>query len=295
MHRTAYILLLLTTLFWGGNAVAGKLAAGHISPLLLTALRWGVALAVLSVVGRSHLQADRTIVRAHLPYLLAMGSLGLTLFNVCLYTALNFTTAINASILQAAIPMVVFAINFLVFGIRATWAQLAGFVITVAGIVLIASRGSLDNLRAMNINLGDALMIIAVVSYGSYTVALRKMPKLHWQSMMVAMSTGAFVTAIAFAALEFAVGLGQWPDARAWTVVIYTAIFPSILAQTFYVVGNRLIGGNRAGLFINLVPVFGTLLSVLILAERFHAHHAIALALVFGGIWLAERFHRMSA
>jgi len=289
MYRTACLLLIMTALFWGGNAVAGKFAAGHVSPMLLTAMRWVFALAILLALGHRHFRAEWPTVAGNLRYLLVMGMVGLTGFNVCLYTALNFTTAINASILQAAIPMVVFAGNFLLFSIRASHAQIAGFLLTVAGVALVAGQGSFERLRSLEVNSGDGLMLFAVAAYGGYTVALRNMPKLHWQSTMIALSTGALLSATVFAIVEWLAGFGRWPDSQGWLVIAYTAIFPSVLSQTFYIRGNRLIGGNRAGLFVNLVPVFGTALSVLILAERFQLFHATALALVFGGIWLAER------
>ena len=120
----------------------------------------------------------------------------------------------------------------------------------------------------------------AGAAYGGYTVALRNMPKLHWQSTMIALSTGALLSATVFAIVEWLAGFGRWPDSQGWPVIAYTAIFPSVLSRTFYIRGNRLIGGNRAGLFVN---------PALILAERFQLFHATALALVFGGIWLAER------
>ncbi len=289
MHRTAYLLLILTALFWGGNAVAGKLAAGHVSPMLLTALRWVFALAILLVIGHRHVRADRQVIADNLRYLLVMGMVGLTGFNIFLYTAVNFTTAINVSVLQAAIPMVVFIGNFLLFAIRVSYAQIAGFLITLAGVVLVATQGSLQRLLALEVNFGDGLMLFAIVIYGGYTIAIRNMPKLHWQSMMIALSTGALISALLFALIEWIAGYAQWPDRQGWLVIAYTAIFPSILAQTFYIIGNRLIGGNRAGLFVNLVPVFGTVLSILVLAEWFYPFHAAALALVFTGIWLAER------
>ena len=96
-------------------------------------------------------------------------------------------------------------------------------------------------------------------------------------------------------ALEFWYGAGIVPDARGWAVVAYTVVFPSILAQVFYIRGVELIGPNRAGLFINLVPIFGTLMSVLILGEDFQLYHAAAMILVLGGIWLAEHSGRKSA
>lgn len=292
MHRTAYLLLILATLSWGGNVVAGKIAVGHVSPMLLTTLRWSIAFAILLVIGARHIRGDLAIVRTNLTYLLAMGAFGLGTFNVLMYLSLNFTTAINVSILQAAVPMIVFAANFVIFGIRLGWAQFLGFLVTVAGVLLIAGQGSFARLLALDVNAGDALMLLAVVFYGGFTVALRNMPRLHWQSMMIVMCFAAMVASAIFAVMEWATGHGRWPDGTGWMAALFAAIFPSVLAQTFFVRGTQLIGANRSGLFVNLVPVFGTLLSIVLLGEQFFAYHAFALVLVLGGIGLAERSHQ---
>jgi len=295
MHKTAYSLLLLTTLFWGGNAVAGKLAVGHVSPMLLTTARWGLALVVLLIIGWPRLKADWPKVKRNAVYLIMLGAFGFTIFNVALYSALIYTSAINVSIEQAGIPMLIFVANFLLFRLRATWAQIAGFTISLVGVALTASHGDPARLLALDLNFGDVLMLGAVVAYAGYTVALRFKPAIHWQSLMIALTGGAFVTAMPFTFAEAWSGALILPDALGWAVILYTAIFPSILAQIFYVRGVELIGANRAGLFVNLVPVFGTLMSVLLLGEEFHLYHAIALALVLGGIWLAETSGRKRA
>lgn len=285
----AYIYLLLTTIFWGGNAVAGKLALRHVSPMLLTASRWGLACAALTIIGRRQLRDDWPVVWARLPQLLALGMVGFALFNVLLYSAVLFTTAINVSIEQAGIGMVIFIANFLLFRMRVSIAQIAGFLISIVGVLLTASHGNLAGLLALDVNLGDALMLLAVLLYGGYTVALRFKPAIHWQSMMIASTFGAFLISVPFAIGEAALGGNIPPDAIGWGVIAYTAIFPSILGQIFFIRGVELIGGNRAGLFVNLVPIFGTLLSVVLIGEDFHLYHAVALLLVLGGIALAER------
>ena len=295
MHRTAYLLLLSTTLFWGGNAVAGKLAVGHVSPMMLTALRWGGALVILAALGWPRLKADWPRVRRNLPLLTALGALGFTGFNIALYTALVHTTAINASIEQAGMPMLIFAINFLLFRLRVTWAQILGFVLSIAGVALTASHGDPVRLLALDVNFGDLLMLFGVVVYSGYTVALRFKPAIHWQSLMIVLTAVALVTSLPFVAAEFWSGAAIAPDGLGWTIVAYTILFPSILAQVFYIRGVELIGANRAGLFINLVPIFGTLLSILILREAFHLYHGVAMALVLGGIWLAETSGRKMA
>lgn len=295
MNRRAYLLLVLTTLFWGGNAVAGKLAVGHVSPMLLTSARWGLALVILGALGWRSFFEDWPKIRRSLPLLLVLGATGFTGFNVALYSALNYTSAINTSIEQAAIPMLIFAGNYLLFRQRVRFGQVAGFVLSVAGVALTASHGDLLSLLALDLNRGDALMVIAVVVYSLYTVGLRYKPDVRSQSLMIALTAAAAVTSIPFAIGEAAVGASILPDAQGWGVIAYTLLFPSILAQLFYVQAVGLIGANRAGLFINLVPIFGTILSILILREAFHPYHAVAMVMVLGGIWLAETSGRATS
>jgi drug/metabolite transporter (DMT)-like permease len=289
MHRTAYALLLLTTLFWAGNAVAGKLAVGHISPMLLTAMRWALALAMLLAIGWRQFLADMPALKPKLLHLLLLGFLGFALFNVALYGALVYTTAINVSIEQGAIPMLIFLLNFLFFRIRAAALQLLGLLMSVTGIVLTASHGSPLRLLQLEVNVGDAIMLLGVVSYGAYTVLLRYRPAVRWQSLMIVLVMGGLLGSLPFAAAEYHLGASVWPDASGWAILAYVAIFPSILAQVFFIRGVEIIGANRAGLFVNLVPILGTMLSIVIVGEAFQAYHAAALALVLGGIALAER------
>lgn len=294
-HRKAYALLLLTTLFWGGNAIAGKLAIGHVSPMLLTAARWTAAFLLLLVIALPRFTVDWPVIRQNLWLLAGLGFLGFTLFNVALYSALLYTTAINVSIEQAGIPMLIFLANFLLFRTRVTWAQILGSLLSIVGVLLTASHGSLSRLLELEVNFGDALMLLAVLLYSGYTVALRFKPAIHWQSMIIALCGSAAVTSIPFAVAEIWYGAAILPDLTGWSVIAYTVLFPSILAQVFYIRGVELIGANRAGLFVNLVPIFGTLLSILILGEDFQTYHALAMVLVITGIWLAEHSGRKSA
>lgn len=294
-HSRAYALLIATMVLWGGNAIAGKLAMGHVSPMLLTLARWGFSFAILFAIGFPRLKADWHIARKHLLLLSALGAVGFSLFNITLYSALIYTSAINVSIEQAGMPMLIFLANFLLFRQRVSAAQIAGVLISVVGIALTAGHGNPLRLAALDVNRGDALMLLAALLYSGYTVALRFKPQLHWQSLMILLTGSAFLTSIPFTIGEFAYGAGVLPDTQGWMVIAYTVIFPSILAQMFYIRGVELIGANRAGLFINLVPIFGTLLSILLLGETFYLYHAVALTMVLGGIWLAERSGRKMA
>lgn len=293
--RTAYILLLLTTLFWGGNAIAGKLAVGHVSPMLLTTARWSIACLVLAAIGWRRLRVDWPILRRRLVFLTVLSTAGFAVFNIALYSALLFTSAINVSIEQAGMPMLIFVANFILFRLRVAWAQIVGFVVSLAGVALTAAHGEPARLLDLDVNFGDARMLIALVVYAGYTVALRFRPAVHWQSLMIVMCGAAAISSAPFAVAEYVHGAAVLPDAQGWAVIGYTALFPSILAQVFYIRGVELIGANRAGLFINLVPIFGTLLAIALLGETFYLYHAVAMAMVLGGIAVAEMGGRKAA
>ncbi|MCP4317924.1 MAG: DMT family transporter [Hyphomicrobiales bacterium] len=292
MAARAYLLLIITTLGWGGNAIAGKLAAGHISPALLTSGRWIIALAAVLPFALPHLRREWQTIRTHLLFLLVMGSVGFALFNNFYYLALNHTSAINGAIEQASMPLLVFVANFLLFGQRVSPGQIIGFFISLVGVCLVATNGNLAGILRLEIGYGDALLILSVVFYGAYTVALRWMPKMHWLSSITVLAAGAIIGGLPFTILETASGYMHLPDTQGWLVLVYAAIFPSIVSQACYIRGVELIGPNRGGLFINLVPIFGTFFAVTLLGEELHIYHLTALALVLGGIALAEHKSR---
>lgn len=288
MHRNAYLVLVLATLFWGGNAVAGKLAVGHISPMLISAGRWLVAGTILALWGWRHVARDWPRIRANLPLLAVLGTLGFAVFNIALYGGLAFTSAINVSIEQAGVPLFVFIVGFVLFRTRVTTAQIAGFGLSLVGIAVVASHGEPARLFDLDLNLGDLMMVGGAMAYGAYTAMLRLKPDIHWCSLMVALSAVAFLASLPFVAAEAAFGTLAFPDARGLALMAYIVVFPSILAQILYIRGVEMIGANRAGLFMNLVPIFGTMLSILLIGEAFQPYHALALVLVLGGIGLAE-------
>ncbi len=284
----AYALLALTTLFWAGNSIAGKLAVGHASPMVLVTARWASVMVVLYVFKRGQIAADWQMIRSRLRYLLVLGALGFTVFSVALYYALVYTTAINASILQGGMPLFVFAASFILFSSRISIEQAIGFVFSFVGVLLIAMRGELINLIELDINFGDALMLVAVMAYGVYTAALRSKPQIHWTSLLFTLCLGATLASLPLLGVEAIRGETILPDVRGWTAISYIVIFPSLVAQVFYIQAVELIGANRAGLFINLLPAWGTLLAVTILREEFHFYHAAALIMILAGISLAE-------
>jgi drug/metabolite transporter (DMT)-like permease len=289
MLARPHLLLIVTMLAWGGNAVAGKLAVGHVTPMMLTTGRWLIAIIFVWWMAWDEMRREWPVIRANLPYLLSMGMVGYTLFNALFYTAANFTSGINIAIEQAAIPLFIFIGNLIFFRIATTRRQLAGFGLSIIGVILVVTHGRPTRIFESGLNFGDFLMLVAVIIYAGYSIALKARPALHWKSFFAVMVTAAFATSIPFAAWEIQSGRAIWPfTLQGALVVLYAAILPSIVSQIFFLLAVERIGANLAGLYINLVPIFGTLLSVAILGEAFGWHHAAALGLVVGGIIYAQ-------
>ncbi|BDA83242.1 membrane protein [Aureimonas sp. SA4125] len=284
-----YAMLTLVALIWGANAVAGKLAVGHVSPMMLTLLRWIVACAVLTPFAWSHARHDWPMIRPRLPLLIALGIFGFSVFNALFYLALTYTSALNVVIEQASMPLVVFALSFVLFRTAVTRWQMIGFVVTITGVAVTASHGDLSALASLQLNRGDALMLLAVLLYAGFTVGIRAKPPIHWLSLIFVLSLSALVSSVPLAAVEAAYGGMILPDSRGWAIVVFAALLPSIVSQSLYVRAIELIGANRANLFTNLTPIFGAILAILVVGEKPYPYHAVALGLVLGGIVLAER------
>ncbi|HOV05487.1 MAG TPA: DMT family transporter [Hyphomicrobiales bacterium] len=287
--KRPYLILLLTALFWGGNAVAGKAAVGVVPPMMLSFLRWAIAGTTLLVFARGEIDRDAKTIRASLAWLVAMGALGFGAFNLLLYSAVHHTTAINVAIEQSAMPMLIVAANFLFFRETIGWMLAAGVVLSLVGVMVIAAHGDLGALLGADVNRGDAMMLVAVALYAGYSVALRKRPKLHWASFLAVLSLSAAAASLPFMIAEFIAGARIRPGAEAALLILYVSLFPSFFAQLFYARGVELIGANRAGLFINLVPLFGSALAILFLGERLEFYHLVGYGLVVVGLIAAQR------
>lgn len=288
LYGRPYLLLVLSPLFWAGNAVASRLAVGEVSPMALTTFRWSGVLLLLAVFAMKPIMADWPVMKGRLPYMLAMGALGFTFFNAFFYIAAHFTSAVNIGIIQGALPGLVFVFAYLIAGTRAGSGQLAGMATTLVGVGVIAVKGDMSTLTSLDFNAGDLMMLGACVVYALYTVLLPRRPKIAGLSFFAGLSVAAFLTSLPFLAAEIAMEQYVAPTPFGWAVVAYCAVFPSVVSQIFFVRGVELVGPGRAGVFINLIPVFGSILAVLVLGETFHPYHALALALVLGGIFWAE-------
>jgi drug/metabolite transporter (DMT)-like permease len=285
----AWLMLTITSLAWSANTIFAKLAVGRVSPMLLVTLRWLVVIGVLIPFAWRSLANDWTKLRPHVKRIAAMGALAYTAFNALFYAAAHYTTAVNLGITQAVMPILIFMIAFARFRTPVSRLQLAGVVAAMTGVLLVVAHGSWQRLVAVEFNAGDLMSVGAVTLYAAYTVALRKRPAVSPLSFFAVLALSAFVASLPLAAGEWFVGSLVWPTQSGWALIVCIALLPSLLGQILFIRGVEIIGPNRAGLFVNLTPVFAAGLAVLCLGESFHWYHGAALMLVFAGIWASER------
>jgi len=267
LFGNAYVLLLVATFGWGCNAVAGKLATNDWGPFSLTAIRWLLVVLLLLPFAWRHLVQDKTLIVNRWWFFLFAGGVGMALFNLLMYLALNYTTAINVSIEQASMPVFIILANFLVLSQRVTALQIVGVAISILGVLVTTSNGDVLAIVNNGVNKGDAIMLLACFFYATYTFVLRWRPQVHWLTFMWLIAVGAFTMSVPFAVFEVSRAGFALPNKSAWLLLLFIVIVPSIISQLSFAKSVELIGGNRAGLFINLVPVFGSILAVLVIGE----------------------------
>jgi drug/metabolite transporter (DMT)-like permease len=288
-----YLILLLTVIFWGGNSVAGKAAVGHIDPYVLITLRWVGAFLIILPFALKSLAPDLPRIMAKWPLFLFYGAIGFTSFNALLYVAAYYTSGVNLSLDQVAINIMVMVGNFIFFRVRVRALQVVGVLVTILGVAVTATHGDLTRLVALDVNFGDLLVLVACLAYAIYSLLLRYRPATDWKSFNFATFLVALVTALLFQATigggfgAFIEGVGRITP-LGWAIAAYTVLFPSLISQMLYVRGVEQIGPNRASLFINLIPLFGALGSVLVLGESLEGFHIVATVLIVAGIVLAE-------
>lgn len=295
LYSQPWLLLTLSTLFWAGNAVSARLAVGEIAPFQLVLARWVIATGLLWFLFHRDVRACWSVVRPRLRWLILVSTIGFTIFNAVFYAAALTTTAVNIGILQGAMPVLVLVGAFIVHRTPVRGIQIAGVLLTLCGVVLVASAGSPAEIFSIGINPGDGLMLIASMAYAFYTVMLKERPLIPGTAFFTLASTVAMVTSFPLAIAEAVIVQPSMPSAPSWLIVLYVALFPSCLSQLFFLRGVDLIGPGRAGAYINLVPVFAALLAVLILGEHFRGYHALALIFVLCGIYLVQRAPKVAS
>src|SRR6266478_4867910 len=273
LNNQPYLLLSLTSLFWAGNIVLGRYVAGHVPPLTLSCVRWIGAFLILLPFAWPHLKCEWPVLRAHLAPMVVLSATGFAINNALSYWALQFTQALNALLIQSSGPLFVALWSLILFGVRLTWAQLAGIAISLAGVLTIILRGDLGALAGIRFNVGDVMLAGALLAFGLYSALMTRRPLTHQLSLIsFTMACGALLL-LPFSIWEYTTGVTLKLDTLTAATLVYVVIFASTLAYLFFNRGIALIGPNRAAPFFHLVPVFGSAMAILLLGEQPRLFH----------------------
>jgi drug/metabolite transporter (DMT)-like permease len=287
-----YLLLTLVSLFWATNIVLGRYIAGTVPPVMLALARWGAAALILLPFVLGHVRRDWPAIQAHFKIMIVLSLTGMTLYNTFAYYGLQYTEAINGLLIQSAAPLFIGLISFVLFRNRLSGGQLIGVLTSLSGVAVIITHGELAALRGLRFNRGDVWFLIALITYATYAAILRLRPSIHPLSFLGFTIVAGALLLVPPAMVEWALGHRIDPKPRAFAVMAYMAIFPSILAYLFFNRGVELIGANRAGPFFHLIPLFGSAIAVVFLGERPQIFHGIGYVLIIGGIVVAQKWTR---
>jgi drug/metabolite transporter (DMT)-like permease len=284
-----YLLLSITALFWAGNAVVGRLAAGHIPPVTLAFLRWSLAFLTILPFAWRHLMHDWGAIRERLGTMVVLSITGIGAFTSLQYWSLEHTQALNTLLLQSAAPLVVAVWSLILLGVRLTLAQAAGVMLSLTGVLVILLHGDITALASIQFNKGDIIFTVALVIFGFYSVLTLKRPQIHGLSF-VAFTFGCgaacLIPPLIWELLSRPV---MALDTANLLTLFYVAVFPSTIAYLCFNRGVQLIGANRAAPFFHVVPVFGAVMAIVFLGERPQLFHVIGFALVLSGVFVASR------
>ncbi len=289
MWSQPWLVLGFMAAVFGANGTAARLAVGEISPLVLVCARWLFASVLLALIFRREDWRELGDLMRTRWFLLGwMGLLGFSGFNALYYVAAYRTTAVNLTLMQSSMPALVLAGSAVAFRVKITPLQIVGMALTFLGVLIVAAKGDMSRLLTFAFNSGDVLVLIACVFYAVYTLGLRARPSGSPLVFFAGTALASLIWSLPIAGAEIVSGHAYWPSWKGWLVTLLIALGPSFSGQLCYTRGVDLIGPARAGLFLNLVPIFGAFCAVVALGETFTRAHAMAAVLGLGGISLAE-------
>ena len=284
-----HLFLTLASLFWGFNAIASRLAIDEISPMSLVSGRWLGVMIILSIICRHQLSLGFQVFKSNYKWMIMMGLCGFTTFNSLYYISAHHTVAINLGIVQSTTPAFIMIISMFWLKTRINLKQVSGLLITFIGVSIVISNGNLASLLRLKLNNGDLLLIVACIFYAIYAVGLRKRPEINDVLLMAFFSYVAFIGSLPGLIFEITQYSFFFPTFKGLMILSVIIIFPSLLAQILFMKGVKIVGPALSGLYTNLVPIFTSLLAIIILDEVFHIYHLISLIIIFLGIYIFDR------
>ncbi len=284
-----YLLTAVAPLCWSGNFVLARGVVDIIPPVSFAFWRWTIAFVILLPFAWRAARHDWSRVVKTWKIMSLLSILGITLFNTMAYIAFHTTTAINGAMIQTTSPAVIILATLVIFRERVTRLQILGVAICIFGAFIVVLRGRWETLLGMSFAPGDLLMMGAVILYALYSALLRQRPAIHPLSFLFYTFGLGIIFLIPLYVWEVAGSAKITLTFPVSMSILYVALFPSIVAYFCWNRGVEVLGANRAGLFMNLIPVFTSILAIFFIGETLQPFHIIGMALVFGGMVLFNR------
>lgn len=284
-----YLLLAFASLAWSGNHILGRAIEGKVPPIGISTVRWLIPAILLWPFVRHHVTRDWPAIKARWGIMLWLGITGGALFSALQYVGLQFTTALNVSVLNSLVPVLIVAAGALIFRDRIALVQVIGIATSLAGVLVIVARARLDVLLRLEFSTGDLIIILNMAVFSIYAAYLRLRPHIHWLSFMFMLAAMSAVMTFPFFVWESLSGFTFQPTLLTALAILYVSTFPSILAFAAWNRGVELLGANRAGPFLHLIPIYTAVLGTVLLGEALAPYHVVGFVLILTGVWLASR------
>ena len=293
--KTAYIFLILATLFWSGNFIVGKAASlFEIPPFTLNFYRWTFAWLILAPFTLKEIFRKKNYIINNIKLFLILGVTSITVFNSIVYYSLNFTQVISGVLMISTIPVMIIFFCW-VFKIEKTnFYQILGVFFSLMGVVVIVTNANISKLLNLNFNKGDLWMVVAMFSWAMYSALLRKKKfKLSQISLLQTIISAGLILLLPAYLIEMALGYKVDIHLPFILTLTYVVLFPGLASFFFWIKGISIIGSNRSGIFLHLMPIFSTIMAMFIFKEKFMIFHLIGAISIITGIILSSKGRRI--
>ena len=290
-NKLAYLILILTTIFWSGNFIVGKAASMfQIPPFSLNFYRWFFAGLILLPFTYKEIINNKKYVLDNLGFFIILGITSITIFNSIVYYSLNFTQVISGVLMISTIPVMIMFISSILKIERTNIFQILGVICSFVGVILIITKANLDLLVNLDFNKGDLTMVVAMLSWATYSALLKKRKhELSQLSLLEVIITFGLIFLIPIYITEYSLGFEITLNKPFILVLIYVVLFPGLAAFICWIKGISLIGPNRSGVFLHLMPILSALMAMIIFKEKFMLYHLLGAFFILSGIILSNR------
>ncbi len=285
----ASVLLVVAAAFWAGNHAIARAVSGQIPIWSLNVARWVIVALIMALVAAPSLRDDWPEMRRHSVILGVLGILGGGLFGAIQFVGVRYTGALTLSVLNSVAPALIALASFLIFRDPITLLQGLGIAISLSGVLAIVAKLDLGILTSLSVNPGDLIIALNMGIWAVYSACLRLRPPIAGTSFLFILAVWSAITTLPGAVLEFLDGEILRLDFATLGTLAYSSVISSAMAYIFWGMGIETLGVNRAGAFLHLVPLFGTVLATTFLGETLGVHHIAGIALILVGVTLAVR------